>query len=329
MNNFKTFGESNEEHNRQRTKHFPHQQKQNSNQSTISDHQSNSRIVDDFWDDCITPLRVSVNSSMQTSPPRNQQNQNRNKSSTKKRNNSQKQLNSKLLNKLYAKCPDIYESILKNKKINKKRKIAEKRCIQMFTQAKENQLMHQNKIVENKLKKINDEMLKCTWKPEINKRTKKQAESLKNCSIDCIFQINKSKNFINKHNQLLANKTKEEEEKIEQEKINENTILFKPKLNSNLDLAKVFNDKSCLENRGSFEFLSRYEKARKEYNYKRNKILSPKDLPEQQSVQGNITDMKMIGNNTSSISINGCKMRLHKQLNEIALNEEPKELLDF
>ena len=138
-----------------------------------------------------------------------------------------------------------------------------------------------------------------------------------------------NKNFINKHNQLLANKTKEEEEKIEQEKINENTILFKPKLNSNLDLAKVFNDKSCLENRGSFEFLSRYEKARKEYNYKRNKILSPKDLPEQQSIQGNITDMKMIGNNTSSISINGCKMRLHKQLNEIALNEEPKELLDF
>ena len=39
--------------------------------------------------------------------------------------------------------------------------------------------------------------------------------------------------------------------------------------------------------------------------------------------------MKMIGNNTSSISINGCKMRLHKQLNESALNEEPKELLDF
>lgn len=57
-----------------------------------------------------------------------------------------------------------------NKQKNKQRKDTEQRCIQMYINTKEKEIKHKYNIIKNEHKKINDEIKKCTWKPNLNKR---------------------------------------------------------------------------------------------------------------------------------------------------------------
>ena len=287
MNNFTTLSKSNT---KLRNKY---------NMETLFD-------VDEFWIDCFKPLNnnddVCNNNSIDNHHIYKH-----------KRKLSQKDVKNKLLNKVYDKHPEIYQNQIMNKQKNQQRKDAEQRCIQMFINAKEKQIKHNYNIIKNEHKKINDEIKKCTWKPNLNKRY----NNLKNSCSDNLLQINKMK----KYNKFQMHKIRDE--KGIQNDNEETTNLFQPKIYSNINLDKVFNSKNILENKSNYDFLTRYRKARRERLHKRNKIILTKEFSDQCILNGNISDeIKNHYINNNRIDFDEFKIQLRKELNEMTLNNE-------
>ena len=264
--------------------------------------------------------------------------------------------------RIYKKHPLIHKITTihseEEKENKEKKKNALIRCLGLYAygvEVKKEKLLNEKNIRINRTK---EEILKCTFKPKINKSSySKKAKFLNNF-------INKS-NYIKDENNLSnvykisalnshdnsENKKKEkkkyydkyndnkEEEKIS--KLEEYT--FRPKLYKQ-NLNKVFHRSKSIENaRYSNQFIWRYNKARENYMIKKIKKLSNKDeCYETLLVEyDDITNRNEVNNNFSptidrnknnhlnnKINIKSIKnviQTLRKELLEINLNDEEEK----
>lgn len=278
----------------------------------------NNMCIDDFWNDCFTPKKKTISKTTNGGKKDKAEKEIKSLKETKKRNNSQKII-PKILTTFYQKHPEIYEEEAKNKERRQKSKQAEMRCKNMFEYAKSQQILTKNVNNEVKEKKIKNEMEQCTWKPKINKLTKKQKAKLSKIGID-IYEREKKKGFRNKYKKLLESKSKEEEV-IKMD--NDQEYSFQPKLNSFNNFDKMFN-KTCLDTKGHYEFLIRYRNAREEYIKKRNKILSFKELSDENSfLSGN--EFKNSKIQSTSFDSKRIKSQIHINLFKLILDKDDIE----
>ena len=252
----------------------------------------NKKDDDDFWNDCLptstTPNLTHKNADNIQHHPKHYF------------------ISKHLLPKCYIKQPK-HKSTHPNKQ-----KQALEHCINMYNAAKTKQSLLLRKQNEDNSQLSQTELLECTWKPQINKLTKQQ-----NCSVnkkkDNIYLRTISVKYRNKYKQLLLNKVRDEGKDNEKE----NKFTFHPKVNSNTDLNKVFNEINVLETKEVYEFLGRYEHARKRSVDIKNRLLIDKELEDR-----GILIEKAKADKTVPISVNTSfdmkkyKLTLHKQLSE-------------
>ena len=289
--------------------------KSNDKENGINGYNRQNFFLDEFWKDCLSPSKVTETSKCMNRSKSTKSNLNENK--------KQKQL-SKLLSSFYNNHPEIYNEEKKKKEKSRMRKQAEQRCITMFENAKSQQNLSRN--IDNQLKeqRMKSEMEECTWKPKVNKLSKKQEAKLFKIGVD-IYEREQNIKYRNKYKKLLQSKSQEDEN----ENKNENDILlFQPKVNISTNFDKMFN-KTCLENKGNYEFLIRYENARKEHIYKRNKKMSFKELNDHEiSLNGN-TEFKRVSSVNTSFDSRRIKSQIHRKLSELSLNNDEDEFKEI
>lgn len=269
----------------------------NSNANTISVN-TKSHMIDDFWEDCILTKKEIP------------------KSKKKKKN----PIMLKILNNFYNKHPDIYkEEVVNEKKEKEKRKNAELRCHNMYAYGLQQQNYLMSVYNENQSQKIKSEIEECTWKPKINKISKKTEKKIKSIG-STIYQRDQTR--------LIKNKQKIFRRTSVNNNNNDNSldssfgkdILFHPRVNSNPNLNRMFN-KSLLSNRENAEFVMRYAKAREEHLSKRDKIIYSKD----NSINASISSYRKHIRSAKG-SKEKYKQSLHKSLYSINFDEDVESI---
>lgn len=289
--------------------------KSNDKENGINGYNKQNLFLDEFWNDCLSPSKVTETGKCMNRSKSTKSNLNENK--------KQKQL-SKLLSSFYNKHPEIYNEEKKKKEKSRMRKQAEQRCITMFEHAKSQQNLSRN--IDNQLKeqRMKSEMEECTWKPKVNKLSKKQEAKLFKIGVD-IYEREQNIKYRNKYKKLLQSKSQEDEN----DNKNENDILlFQPKVNISTNFDKMFN-KTCLENKGNYEFLIRYENARKEHIYKRNKKMSFKELNDHEISLNGTTEFKRVSSVNTSFDSRRIKSQIHRKLSELSLNNDEDEFKEI
>lgn len=256
-----------------------------------------SHMIDDFWNDCLSPKRET---------------------SQKKPKKKKNPITLRILHNFYNLHPEVYEEEIAKQKEIQKRKCAEQRCHNMYFYALQQQNYLKSVYNENQEQKIKSEIEKCTWKPKVNKLTKKQEEKIKSKG-NTIYQRDQAKLFHNKYK--LYKKTTPnnnyDNTSLDDEQMGKD-ILFHPKVNSNPNFNKMFN-KSLLSNRENAEFVMRYAKAREEHLSKREKIIYSKE----NSVNVSLTSYrKNIKSSNNSSDKRRYKQSLHKSLYLINFDED-------
>lgn len=289
--------------------------KSNDKENGISGYSKQNVFLDEFWNDCLSPSKETETGKCMNRSKSTRCNLNANK--------KQKQL-SKLLSSFYNNHPEIYNEEKKKKEKSKMRKQAEQRCITMFEYAKSQQNLSRN--IDNQLKeqRMKSEMEECTWKPKVNKLTKKQEAKLFKIGVD-IYEREQSIKYRNKYKKLLQSKSQEDEN---ENKNDNDIILFQPKVNISTNFDKMFN-KTCLENKGNYEFLIRYENARKEHIYKRNKKMSFKELNDHEISLNGIREFKRVSSVNTSFDSRRIKNQIHRKLSELSLNDDEDEFKEI
>lgn len=279
----------------------------------------NNMFIDDFWNDCFTPKKKIIPKTTNVGKKDKRENKVKSLNETKKRNCNSQKIIPKLLKTFYQRHPEIYQEEANNKERRQQSKQAEMRCKNMYEYAKSQQMLTKNVSNEVKERKIKNEMEQCTWKPKINQLTKKQKAKLSKIGVD-IYEREKKINFRNKYKKLLESKSKEEEVlKMD----NDQECSFQPKLNSSNNFDKMFN-KTCLDTKGHYEFLIRYRNAREEHIQKRNKILSFKELSDENSfISG--TEFKNSKTTNTSFDSKRIKSQIHTNLFELVLDKDDIE----
>ena len=224
------------------------------NKSKISLNRFN---IDNFWDDCI----------------QNDEKENENyrqfKITTEKNKykkftyNYNKAYINNCYKKLCYKIP-ILNQEEKNKKMKKKRqRNSIKRTQLLYSYGLEQRKMTESIYNENKIKKEQDELKFCTWKPRLYKPNQSYTNFLK--------KLDKEPKQISHTNKVM-------------EIITDQECTFKPNTNiynhKTKDLSKIFNRSKSLvmyTDRENFSFMMRYKKARDEHILKRFRKLSVKD----------------------------------------------------
>ena len=289
--------------------------KSNDKENGINGYNKQNLFLDEFWNDCLSPSKVTETGKCMNRSKSTKSNLNENK--------KQKQL-SKLLSSFYNNHPEIYNEEKKKKEKSRMRKQAEQRCIKMFEYAKSQQNLSRN--IDNQLKeqRMKSEMEECTWKPKVNKLSKKQEAKLFKIGVD-IYEREQNIKYRNKYKKLLQSKSQEDEN----DNKNENDILlFQPKVNISTNFDKMFN-KTCLENKGNYEFLIRYENARKEHIYKRNKKMSFKELNDHEISLNGPTEFKRVSSVNTSFDSRRIKSQIHRKLSELSLNNDEDEFKEI
>ena len=289
--------------------------KSNDKENGINGYNKQNLFLDEFWNDCLSPSKVTETGKCMNRSKSTKSNLNENK--------KQKQL-SKLLSSFYNNHPEIYNEEKKKKEKSRMRKQAEQRCITMFEYAKSQQNLSRN--IDNQLKeqRMKSEMEECTWKPKVNKLSKKQEAKLFKIGVD-IYEREQNIKYRNKYKKLLQSKSQEDEN----DNKNENDILlFQPKVNISTNFDKMFN-KTCLENKGNYEFLIRYENARKEHIYKMNKKMSFKELNDHEISLNGTTEFKRVSSVNTSFDSRRIKSQIHRKLSELNLNNDADEFKEI
>ena len=289
--------------------------KSNDKENGINGYNKQNLFLDEFWNDCLSPSKVTETGKCMNRSKSTKSNLNENK--------KQKQL-SKLLSSFYNNHPEIYNEEKKKKEKSRMRKQAEQRCITMFEYAKSQQNLSRN--IDNQLKeqRMKSEMEECTWKPKVNKLSKKQEAKLFKIGVD-IYEREQNIKYRNKYKKLLQSKSQEDENDYK----NENDILlFQPKVNISTNFDKMFN-KTCLENKGNYEFLIRYENARKEHIYKRNKKMSFKELNDHEISLNGPTEVKRVSSVNTAFDSRRIKSQMHRKLSELSLNNDEDEFKEI
>ena len=273
----------------------------------------------DFWNDCVknnisnhekinTYLKIYKNAEESNSKKTNKDNSKRlmelylNPNSAKKKKNNDSKNKSKNqsfenqnLSKIFKKHPLIKEktlSTIEEIENKKRKKTSLMRCLGLYAygmEVKKEKLLAGQNIHKEKL---NDEILKCTFKPKINKYSSSKASKFLNEANNKKTINNDNKNNINNVYKITTissyengitiktennnnNNTKDIQRKQNMEKDEEYT--FKPKLNKG-DIKSIFNKSKSIEKDKVNEiFINRYNKAREFYMTKKIKQLSNKD----------------------------------------------------
>ncbi len=264
----------------------------NSNANTICVN-TQSHMIDEFWEDCIPTKKENQK------PPKKKKNP----------------IMLKILNNFYNKHPDIYkEEVVNEKKEKEKRKNAELRCHNLYAYGLQQQNYLKSVYNENQSQKMKSEIEKCTWKPKINKISKKTEKKIKSIG-NTIYQRDQTRLIKNK--QKLFRRTSVDNN-------NDNSldssfgkdILFHPRVNSNPNLNRMFN-RTLLSNRENAEFIMRYAKAREEHLSKRDKIIYSKDNSMNFSITSDRRHLR-----SAKGSKGKYKQSLHKSLYSINFDED-------
>ena len=230
----------------------------------------NQKNIDCFWEDCIIEEPIINNISNKKSKIESKYNNGHTNHNFKKINYSHKiyephksVIINNCYNKLSKKFPNLYKEEQSN--ISKKLKIKNslKRSLLLYSYGLEVQKAKKTNISQNKIHKEQEELKLCTWKPKLNNYKK--------------IKKNKISNKKDNNNDYKTNNNYEKKI-IDIDTKNECT--FRPKLNKNSSLKKIFNRKKSLllyTDRENSSFILRYKKARDEYMIKRLKRLSEKD----------------------------------------------------
>lgn len=228
-------------------------------------------LIDDFWKDCISET-FQLKSTKSLYKPRNSKQTNlttrKPKSQSKQKKPTKSATSQKLLYNFYIKHPEIYKEVQVKEMEKLKRKCAEERCLNMYAYAIQQQEYQQNLRNEQKIKKMEDELQECTWKPKLNKRTKAQEKKINQIGVNVYDrdQARSKKKNKQKHlKQLTVNNSYDDI--LEKNDVN-NKFMFRPRVNSNPNLEKMFRN-SFLTKRENAEFVMRYYKAREESLSKR------------------------------------------------------------
>ena len=212
---------------------------------------------------------------------KNNANHNLNSSSdiNNKNNNKLNSSTEKYLVNIYNKHPSYLEEMKEqeNKKIKSKNALV--RCLGLYAYGLELQkTMKMNKLKSDE-EKMKNNMLKCTFKPKLNKKISYLDNKVNYTKASNNFHKNNNlKKFVNKS---VDNINKSNNNKKQYESLEECT--FKPKLESDPNaIKKLFGNKkeknkTINDMKGNPEFILRYTKARDEYLIKRFKKLYRKD----------------------------------------------------
>jgi len=221
------------------------------NKSKLSPNRFN---IDDFWDDCFQK-DDKENYPFRKLPTEKNNNKKYPYYNTKTHiNNYYKKFCNKIPN---LKQEETYKQIKKKKQRN-----SIKRSLLLYSYGLEQRKMTESIYNENKIKKEQEELKLCTWKPKLYKPNQTYTNFVKR--IDKEHQITHT-------NKVLEIATSQE-------------CTFKPKTNTfnnkKKDLSKIFNrSKSVVmyTDKENFSFMMRYKKARDEHMLKRFSKLSVKD----------------------------------------------------
>ena len=250
--------------------------------------------MEDFWNDCIKNQlsnheKININHKINKNVGENNLKKKNNNNakyllelylkpdpSKNKKNN---ELNNKSKNqtvenqnliKIFKNHPLIKEKIqfTQEEKENKKRqKTSLMRCLGLYAygmEVKKEKLLTDQNINKEKLK---DEILKCTFKPKINKYSSLKPSKFLN-------ELN-NKKTINNDNKINNNDNKDVKKK--QILLKDDEYTFKPKLNKGTMKSIFDKSKSIEKDKLNEQFILRYDLAREFYMTKKIKQLSNKD----------------------------------------------------
>ena len=278
---------------------------------------TSKETIGDFWNDCIknniynheklnTHYKIYKNVEESNSKKKNKDNSkylmelylNPNSAKKKKNNDSKNNLKNKSfenqnLEKIFKKHPLIKEnslSTIEEIENKKKKKTSLMRCLGLYAygmEVKKEKLLADQNILKEKL---NDEILKCTFKPKINKYSSMKASKFLNEINNKKTINNDNKNNINNvykistissYDNGITNKTEKNNNtkdiQIKQIIQKDEKYTFKPKLNRG-DIKSIFDKAKSIEKDKVNEiFINRYNKARENYMTKKLKQLSNKD----------------------------------------------------
>jgi hypothetical protein len=159
--------------------------------------------------------------------------------------------------------PDEVEA--KQQEEQRKKKSME-RCFILYERGKIKNEVNRIMYHKNEELKIQGELQNCTWKPQLNKVSKKLEDNIKLLTKDTKI-YNRAMTWKFKNNQKISrSKSVIQSEMLE--------YTYKPIVNPNPNLTYVFNEnKTIFKDYSNRSFIVRYEKARDEEVYKQNKVL--------------------------------------------------------
>ena len=339
--------------------------------------------IGDFWNDCVKNnisnhekinayCKIYKNVEESNSKKKNKDNSKYlmelylNPNSAKKKKNNDPKDKSKNqsfenqnLAKIFKKHPLIKEktlSTIEEIENKKKKKTSLMRCLGLYAYGME---VKKEKLLADKsiqIEKLNDEILKCTFKPKINKYSSSKTSKFLNGTNNKKTINNDNKNNINNVYRIttissyengITNKTEKHNNtkdiQIKQNLPKDEEYTFKPKLNKG-DIKSIFDKSKSIEKDKVNEiFIDRYNKAREFYMTKKIKQLSNKDesystmLNEYNfftskhrknkkfnfSINNNINTETNKNNNLIKIE-NSIVQKLRNELLDINLNEDEK-----
>jgi len=147
-----------------------------------------------------------------------------------------------------------------------KKKKAIERCFILYERGKIKNEVNRIMYHKNEELKIQSELKKCTWKPHLNKLSKKLEENLKVLTKDTKI-YNRAMTWKFKNNQKISRS-----KSVVQSELLEYT--YRPMVNSNPNLNNVFDqNKTILKDYSNRSFVFRYEKARDDEVTKQKKVI--------------------------------------------------------
>ena len=258
--------------------------------------------IDDFWEDCQDAKNASfknlnnspenlklkniggtINYQLRTSKYNMSKDNNTTKNSTNSNSRSvnfqkpkknQCNFNSPCSETTYKnlsnKYPEIYEIIEQEKNNNNKKLKSKKallRCYGLYSYGVEIKKNIEYNKEQNDIKKQNDELSLCTFKPKINKKLN-YVEHQRNIFLKNNYRRSKKKLANNSLDKIRDIRKEEEDLKL----------TFKPIIKYRLESNKVFNNTpKFIKDKENAEFILRYTKARDENLIKKCNLLYRKD----------------------------------------------------
>ena len=277
--------------------------------------------MEDFWNDCIKNqlsnheklnINHKINKNVGENNPKKKNNNNakyllelylkpdpsKNKKNNELNNKSKNQtVENQNLIKIFKNHPLIKEKIqfTQEEKENKKRqKTSLMRCLGLYAygmEVKKEKLLTDQNINKEKLK---DEILKCTFKPKINKysslkpskflnelNNKKTINNDNKININNVYRISTISSYDNgmncKTEKNNDNNNDNKDVKKKQILVKDDEYTFKPKLNKGTMKSIFDKSKSIEKDKLNEQFILRYNLAREFYMTKKIKQLSNKD----------------------------------------------------